>query len=666
MRLLDPLIFLKRLIPFFMILFILLAPVRRVMASRMESLFWARDWQAMEKLISEDEGALSTKDRILYANSLWFQKRWKESLAVFSSNQKDLPPDLLPYMEMLFILGLERTGHKNEALERATQFLDNAPEELKYYVAYAMARLETNNRKWHSLMLELAQNKDQKKAALKGIMTFPEPDISHVIQLLKLEPLNKAALLILSPFSGDPENPDVSFHKGYALYLKGKYRQAIVFLGTIPFDDPAYGFKAAYFTGFSHYRLKNYKESLEIWKEVALAGKEYSYQSVRRIAGLARKLSTEEVLEDLVAIADSTENNIRLTAMYYLSTLLKEDEGRYYKELLLKEFPTSDYALRSLWNRGWSSYRKKEFQEALVSWKKALGSAVDGEWQPRLLYWLAIVEKRVGNDDYRILLDSLLEKFPFSIYTFRAFSNGGELLRENLPDSFSTEPSILESWGFIPYAMLNLQSNSSAASILQAAKLAAWMGDSHSAYLSASRVLNKMQNEALRSREVLRLLYPKPYQKTVMETAKRFSVEPALIWSIMRQESAFDPNSTSYAGACGLMQLMPETADDEARKLELKDYDIYDIDTNILLGTAHISWLLKRFKRLDWSIAAYNAGSGSVGRWISEGDMQVIEEWIEDIPYPETYGYLKRVLSNLYVYRLLYEREDADQSGEGE
>jgi soluble lytic murein transglycosylase len=137
-------------------------------------------------------------------------------------------------------------------------------------------------------------------------------------------------------------------------------------------------------------------------------------------------------------------------------------------------------------------------------------------------------------------------------------------------------------------------------------------------------------------------------------------VDRALVHAIARQESEFDPEAMSHAGARGLMQMMPATARETARRIskpfevtKLIDDPIY----NATLGAAHLSDLLK-----DWNgsyiltFAAYNAGSGNVRKWITAyGDPRDPSvdpvDWVERIPFSETRNYVQRVMENMQVYR---------------
>jgi soluble lytic murein transglycosylase len=140
----------------------------------------------------------------------------------------------------------------------------------------------------------------------------------------------------------------------------------------------------------------------------------------------------------------------------------------------------------------------------------------------------------------------------------------------------------------------------------------------------------------------------------VRKAAERFKVEENIIWAIMRQESAFNPNATSWVGAAGLMQLMPATARSEANALEMKNYNLYNAGQNIILGTAHIARLLKSFGNVEQAVAAYNGGSGSARRWLAGRKDVPLDEWIESVRFEETNDYVRKVMANLYIYRALY------------
>jgi len=138
------------------------------------------------------------------------------------------------------------------------------------------------------------------------------------------------------------------------------------------------------------------------------------------------------------------------------------------------------------------------------------------------------------------------------------------------------------------------------------------------------------------------------------------TVEHALLFAITRQESAFDRDAVSRAGARGLMQLMPATASDIANKLQLPfsvERLTADGTYNVLLGRGYLETLLDDFGgSYALAIAGYNAGPGRVRQWLHDygdprgGKIEMVD-WIESIPIGETRNYVQRVLENLQIYR---------------
>ncbi|WP_054141105.1 lytic transglycosylase domain-containing protein [Bosea sp. AAP35] len=137
-------------------------------------------------------------------------------------------------------------------------------------------------------------------------------------------------------------------------------------------------------------------------------------------------------------------------------------------------------------------------------------------------------------------------------------------------------------------------------------------------------------------------------------------MERAIVHAIARQESAFDPTAISHAGARGLMQMMPATARETARRANLP-FDWPRLGRDALysaqMGAAHLNDLLKEWRgSYILTFAAYNAGSGNVRKWIAaygdprHADVDAVD-WVERIPFYETRNYVQRVMENLQVYR---------------
>lgn len=133
------------------------------------------------------------------------------------------------------------------------------------------------------------------------------------------------------------------------------------------------------------------------------------------------------------------------------------------------------------------------------------------------------------------------------------------------------------------------------------------------------------------------------FNPIIFACSKKYGVDGDLIISIIKAESDFDENATSVMGAQGLMQVMPETADYVCEKYGLFRADLYDPSFNIECGTAYLQYLFKRFSDKKTVVAAYNAGEGTVRRWISEQNNGA-DGALKRIEYRETERYVKKVI----------------------
>ncbi|WP_347329592.1 transglycosylase SLT domain-containing protein [Marinimicrobium locisalis] len=152
--------------------------------------------------------------------------------------------------------------------------------------------------------------------------------------------------------------------------------------------------------------------------------------------------------------------------------------------------------------------------------------------------------------------------------------------------------------------------------------------------------------------------FPLAYQEHVKTAADATSIHPHLLFAIARQESAFMAHARSPAGALGLMQLMPATAQQTARRagVPYRRADLLSPDTNITLGSRYLHELLDEFNgNRILATAAYNAGPYRVKQWLKNGEQNLpYDVWIETIPFRETRGYVQNVLSYsvIYSYRM--------------
>lgn len=160
-------------------------------------------------------------------------------------------------------------------------------------------------------------------------------------------------------------------------------------------------------------------------------------------------------------------------------------------------------------------------------------------------------------------------------------------------------------------------------------------------------------NETLTNQLALR--FPLAYQDTISNYAKKYAVRPEFVYAIIRQESSFREDATSFAGARGLMQIMPQTAQvvSKANQIDYRDQkQLFLSQKNINIGIAYLKDLAKRFSQHPVLMAAsYNAGPRQVVYWLKNHPPKEVDEWIETLPWQETRNYLKNVMAFYVVYQ---------------
>lgn len=163
-----------------------------------------------------------------------------------------------------------------------------------------------------------------------------------------------------------------------------------------------------------------------------------------------------------------------------------------------------------------------------------------------------------------------------------------------------------------------------------------------------------------------RLYYPLPeqYRAAIAASSARHEVSPYLIAAVIDAESNWDSAIVSSAGAVGLMQVLPDTAEELEREgyVDLRDVltleeltsskgpgPLYDHEVNIEFGTAYLRFLIERYHEVEPALAAYNAGMGNVDEWVGKG-----EDIRDTIEFPETRHYVLRVARAQDKYKELY------------
>jgi soluble lytic murein transglycosylase len=362
-----------------------------------------------------------------------------------------------------------------------------------------------------------------------------------------------------------------------------------------------------------------------------------------------------------------------------LAGLLLDGEGESDRALALFDAVArtggpSNWADEALWQLGWSDYRAGRFEAAMDHFARLEARTGDplGALRPR--YWRARAAQRAGKPGHDAALAEIARNYPLSYYGWRASQlvegDAGQLEKGRVPEGSAAlssaelaRPEILLEAELREQALAELNRlNPRARGRADRLALAELYGDAREENQAQRLMIDAYDVELSRAPdpaevEVWWHAWPLPWPDQVRELGASVGVEPALVYSVMREESGYRPTALSVAGAHGLLQLMPETAQKLARDAGLPEpspASLFDPEVNLALGSRYIAQLMDRFGgRASAAIASYNAGPQAVARWL-EGSALADDEWVEAIPYDQTRAYVKRVLRSLHAYRVLY------------
>ena len=333
--------------------------------------------------------------------------------------------------------------------------------------------------------------------------------------------------------------------------------------------------------------------------------------------------------------------------------------------------------------KGWYAYKSKQYETAIEDFIYFRTQHPKSDWYGTVSYWLGrTYEKLKRHQRAQEVFQEIIKKEHYSYYSMRAFNRLQH--QKDQPafrahQFFSFPEKALESAKQPHFetakALLELKLGQEAQYELEQALpngdllktpisfqyyISALYGLSGNS-VNSFKILNRLQNESFEDlpKEHLLILYPKPYWKLIQKYSKKYQVDPYLILSIMRQESAFDPNVISEADAYGLLQMQPMMArhlgKELGRPLNHKD-ELLDPDTNLFYCVYYISKLIQRYKgNLILALAAYNANHKAVKTWVERYWSNDIEEFIEQIPYKETRTYVKLISRNYSNLLLIHE-----------
>ena len=406
------------------------------------------------------------------------------------------------------------------------------------------------------------------------------------------------------------------------------------------------------------------------------------------------------------AVGKNQVSNISIKSQYIIGRI--HEGNKQYPQaldqysLLLGKFGNAEYAQWSAWRMGWIHYLSGHYQKAHDQFKENARHYPAGDFIEYNLFWQAkSLEKLRKGDSAKKIYITIANNFP---YTFCGIRSGERLNQYSIPipgenkapynvQKIALKKTAKESefqlnraltltekfhysrvvemigLGFYRNAkweILHLEQ-----SVRKNQTGVMWLSNLYSqakAFTQSVRLLHLYKNYKTKKGEknlpeqFWKHFFPLAYADTIQKISKAHNIDPHFVSGLIRQESLFEAQALSSAGARGLMQIMPATGKSlyasHPHEIPFDKELLYQPNLNIELGIKYLSQLNKKFGNNGTHILiSYNAGHHVLKKWLKR--FQSIKDpdvFIESIPYPETRRYVKHVLRNHGVYKFLYKQ----------
>lgn len=425
----------------------------------------------------------------------------------------------------------------------------------------------------------------------------------------------------------------------------------------------------------------------------------------------ARALWTEESRKDAESILIGLQKQLKSThthaQIFWILAKIEQEKGNpkkaldwLQKAMSEKEF-SSENAEDIAWDFAWSNKQLGQLDAAIDAFEKFEKSNLSSFQKNRGKFWLALLliernkieknGKSKRDNDYQYsqkLLEQLAEKDRIGYYGMLAQRELGKPFQtfkiernaDSVRDSSALllkavkDPKNLEmvEWLLaldekkLARNLLNEISNEVKSQISKDSSLLesflhyySRAGEYLSLFSQFSTLRTEVQEKLLSERPDF--MFPTPYKEIVVRWTDAYKIDPQLVYGIMRQESAFNPEARSIADAFGLMQMLPQIAIPIAKKIKIPIHhgeDLYQPDLIIPVGIAFLRQLQDKYNdQFILTVSSYNATESAVNGWVKTRYNGNTLEFIEDVPYKETQNYIKLVMRNYIFYSRILSQE---------
>lgn len=404
--------------------------------------------------------------------------------------------------------------------------------------------------------------------------------------------------------------------------------------------------------------------------------------SLRELGDRDRYVSMTNALVSDFPESSWSEEALNNLGTYYIVENEDDSAATAFKDLYDK-FPQGTRGERAAWKYGWYAYMTGGYAETVRVFESAALAFPRSDYRPSFLYWAGRAHEKLGDStqaDSRMRL--VYTDYANSYYgrlAERQLARRGDVASERAdvrrvssPQPAPLEVKPIQTEPLIRLLLVNEMYDDALGELRHAQRAwgnsaridatIAWVYNRKGELRRAISLMRRTYPQFLTAggqelpAELLQVIFPLVYWDSIRKFSAQHDLDPYLVAALIAQESTFDAGIRSSANAWGLMQLVPSTGKKLARSVGIR-FSIATLtnpEINIRLGTMYFSQLVSQFGGTYYALASYNAGDSRVNRWKSERPGLDEDEFIDDIPFPETQNYVKRILGTAEDYRRLY------------
>jgi soluble lytic murein transglycosylase len=438
------------------------------------------------------------------------------------------------------------------------------------------------------------------------------------------------------------------------------------------------------------FHLKRFPAALAALKPEAGAGgsSEAEYYHLSTLRDLGRTAEYVSAVRRFSARDDApafVERALNELGTHYILASDDEKAAGVFADMY-RRYPIGAFADRAAWKAGWWAYRTGDYDEAARIFESAAAGLRRADNRPAWLYWAARAHLHLGRRDAALLgFGRVVEDYRNSYYGREAIRRADAIdaatrpagagpvspVRFDLPSAVDPGPRpgradlivALLAAGMYDEAIGEVRRVQASGNTPLLDATIAFAHNRQGRLRPAITAMRRAYPEFMAAggealpREILTVIFPIDHWPLLRQHAEARRIDPWLLAALVAQESTFQADVRSSAGAIGLMQIIPGTGQRFATALAIRPFQtqrLTEPEINVRIGTTYLAQLLAQFGDVASALACYNAGEHRVVRWLADRRGLERDEFVDDIPFPETQFYVKRILGTAEDYRILY------------